>query len=34
MYVVEVWARQEGEGDGPMEWEECRVESGGGACMS
>jgi hypothetical protein len=35
MYTVEVWARQlEGEGDGPMEWEEGRVGGGGGACMS
>jgi hypothetical protein len=22
MYTVEVWARQEGKGDRPMEWEE------------
>jgi hypothetical protein len=33
MYIVEVGARQEGEGDGPMEWEEGRVENGGGDCM-
>jgi len=25
MYIVEVWARHEGEGDGPMEWEEGRA---------
>jgi len=25
MYIVEVWARQEGKGDRPMEWEEGRV---------
>jgi hypothetical protein len=34
MYIVEVWARQEGEGDGLMEWEEGQVGGGGGACMS
>ena len=25
MYIVEVWARQEGEGDGPVDWEGVRV---------
>jgi hypothetical protein len=25
MYIVEVWAKQEGEGDEPIEWEEGRV---------
>jgi len=24
MYIVEVWAKQEGEGDEPIEWEDGR----------